>query len=70
MNPTRARVLLTVAATGLTLLACTGTAHAATAGTDQDASDSTRALYCVGIPYIHYGDTVIYPGGEVCVPGP
>jgi hypothetical protein len=68
MKPTRNVATLTALVLGLLTF---GLAGAAGAATDAAAGGSTpRALYCVGIPYIYYGGTTVYPGGEVCVPGP
>jgi hypothetical protein len=67
MKPTRHLATLTALVLGLLTFGPAGAASADTAS----AGDATpRALYCVGIPYIQYGGTTIYPGGEVCVPGP
>jgi hypothetical protein len=72
MNPTRKRILFAVATTGLLSTLLGGTALAAPSDTPFGTRDvaSVRSYYCVGIPYIHYGSTTIYPGGEACIPGP
>jgi hypothetical protein len=56
----------------LILFGLCGTAHADPAGSagPAPATGEVRAFYCVGIPYVGYGGSTIYPGGEVCVPGP
>lgn len=43
---------------------------APSAGSAPGAQPTEAALWCQTIPYVFVGDTQVYPGGQVCVPGP
>lgn len=57
-------VLTLTAAGGLPLLA------AAPASASDEAQVLQETLYCVVVPSVSSGGTTVFPGTQVCVPGP